>query len=406
MVFQDIGRSFELNQLHKKKSTPNLMDRFFSFLIDYLVISPFVLFLLYSSFNNGFNFWKQNPAAPENEMFVFIFSIGYVAYFALIQSFFISIWRATPGQYFLKIRIEFQETEDLIFFRALARQLSFWFSFGLLGIPFLSVMTNKKRRTFYDRIGDVSIVSLKNEFENFTYELEYKYWQSFVATLIIFVGFLFSALVWKSYSRIVDRTSSFIALNDKGFFCEQLEGVTLEERLPTAIALNFAGQLTDTCLDREADFALWKQKTADYSLAYFAKSLTSNEEIKEKNYLKQACVDQNTDDFSTLNAGCKYSYSFLTGDLDRLYADLKGINFLDVAMKYEIGQVLDKKGEAEKNFTKIEKYNALKLIKKYQVVEMLMQNKANNSERLPASFNSENVEVDRNDKIIELIGEL
>ncbi len=406
MVFQDISASFELNQLHKKKSTPNLMDRFFSFLIDYLVISPFVLFLLYFSFNNGFNFWKQNPLAPENELFVFIFSVGYVAYFSLIQALFISVWRATPGQYFLKIRIDFHESQDLIFLRALSRQLAFWFSFALLGIPFLSVMTNKKRRTFYDRIADVSVVSLKHEFENFTYDLEFKYWQSFVATLIIFVGFLFSAFIWKSYSRVVARTASFVALKEKGLFCEELEGLAIDERLPTAVALNFAGQLTDSCLDQEADFVLWRQKSSDYSLAYFAKSLTAEDVSKEKKYLRQSCSDQKTDDYSSLSAGCKYSYSFMTGEIDRLYDELKSDNVLDVVMKYELGRILEKNEETEKNFAKIEKFNSLKLVKKYQVVEMLSEKAGSRAERLPASADSEVNEMERNEKIIELIGDL
>lgn len=405
MVFQDIGNSFELNKLNQKKSTANLMDRFFSFLIDYLVISPFVLFLLYTTFNNGFNFWKQNPSAPENELFVVIFSVGYVGYFCLIQSLFVAFWRATPGQYFLKVRFEFHESEDLIFLRVLVRQISFWFSFALLGIPFLSVMTNKKRRTFYDRIGDVSIVSTKNEFENFTHDSEYRYWQSFVATLIVFVGFLFSALIWKNYAKIVMRSSSFTALQNERYFCEEIRDVNLDQRLQFAVALNFAGQLSDDCLNREADFVLWKQKLSDYSLAYYAKSLTTDDVAKVENYLRQSCSGQNTDEFSTLTLGCKISYSFLTGEIDKLYAELNGNNFLNDALKYELGLHLDKTEDQGGNFAKIEKYNSLKLIKKYQVVEMLTHNLNATAERLPAAHPPEN-KSEHNEKIIDLIEEL
>ena len=119
MVFRDISSSFELNKLNQKKSTAHLMDRFFSFLIDYLIISPFVLFLLYMTFSNGFNFWRSNPTAPENDLFVVVLSFSYIFYFCVIQSIFITLWKATPGQYYLKIKIEFHESDDLIFFRAL-----------------------------------------------------------------------------------------------------------------------------------------------------------------------------------------------------------------------------------------------------------------------------------------------
>ena len=400
MVFQDISASFELNKLGQKKSTANLMDRFFSFMIDYLVISPFVLFLLYTTFNNGFNFWKQNPSADENELFVVIFSIGYVGYFCMIQSLFIALWRATPGQYFLKIRCEFHEGQELIFLRALARQLSFWLSFALLGIPFLSVMTNKKRRTFYDRVGDVSIVSTKNEFESHTYDMEFRYWQSFVATLVVFVGFLFSAIIWKNYTKIVNRSASFATLYEKHYFCSEIENVNGEDRLQVAVGLNFAGQLTDSCLDREADFVLWKQKFSDYSLAYYAKSLTTDDPEKEKSYLEQACAGQQTGKFSSLTQGCKIAYSFMTGETEKLYGEMQDDNFLNDAMKYELGLVLEKREDLTENLAKIEKYNSIKTIKKYQIIEMLSQT-SSNSERAPAS--AEQPDSERIDKIINLL---
>lgn len=401
MVFQDINASFELNKLGQKKSTANLMDRFFSFMIDYLVISPFVLFLLYTTFNNGFNFWKQNPAADENELFVVIFSIGYVGYFCLIQSLFIALWRATPGQYFLKIRCEFHEGQELIFLRALARQLSFWLSFALLGIPFLSVMTNRKRRTFYDRVGDVSVVSTKNEFESHASDMEFRYWQSFVATLVVFVGFLFSALIWKNYTKIVNRSASFATLYEKNYFCSEIENVIGEDRLQVAVALNFAGQLTDACLDREADFVLWKQKFSDYSLAYYAKSLTTDDPEKEKSYLEQACAGQKTENFSSLTQGCKIAYSFMIDETEKLYSEQNDDNFLSSAMKYELGLVLEKRDDLAENLARIEKYNSIKLIRKYQIIEMLTQ-KTTLSERAPANAEDQ-PDSEHIDKIINLL---
>lgn len=403
MVFHDIGNSFELNQLNQKKSVADVMDRFFSFLIDYLVISPFVLFLLYSTFNNGFNFWKQHPAAPENELFVIIFSIGFVIYFCLLQSLFIALWRATPGQYFLKVRIDFHESEDLIFLRAMLRQISFWLSFLLLGVPFLAIMTTMRRRTFYDRIGDVSVVSTKNEKSRTSFDSEFRYWQSFMATLIVFVGFLFSALIWKNYSKIVVRSASFAFLKEKRYFCEELEKVTLEQRLEVAVALNFAGQLSDACLDREADFVLWKQKVSDYSLAYYAKSLTAEDSTQEKNYLNQACAGQNTEEFSGLSVGCQIAFSTLTGETGRLYDELNGEGFLNDAMKYEMGLVLGKTEDLKTNFARLEKYNSLKLIKKYQIIEILTQNlnAKEGPERGPAS--SQPTGGSQHDKLLDLI---
>ena len=121
-----------LNQLHKKKSTPNLMDRFFSFLIDYLVISPFVLFFLYVSFNDGFYYLKSNPMADEKNLFYSVVGFTGVIYFSLVQALFIYTWQATPGQYFVKVKLDFGEGKSLVFIRALFRQILGNLAFAVL----------------------------------------------------------------------------------------------------------------------------------------------------------------------------------------------------------------------------------------------------------------------------------
>lgn len=385
MVFPDIANSFDLNRLTSNKSPANIVDRFFSFLIDYLVISPFVLFLLYMTFSNGFNFLRAHPTAPENTSFILIFSFCYVVYFSLIQSAFITVWSATPGQYFLKIRIKFHMYEKeagvfnkyQIFFKSFLRQFLFWTSFLLLGLPFLSMMTNKARRTFYDRVVEVSVTSKKNEPTFFNFEKEYRYWQSFTVTLVLFAVFFTIVLVWKNYTKIVQRSSSFAVLQDKRFFCEELEDIPPDERLQFAVALNLADQLSDVCLDKEADFAIWKQKKSDYSLAYYAKSLTTGDVDMEKKYLQQSCDGQNTQLYTSLPLGCKISYSFLNNKIAELYLGLNEENFLNHSLKYELGLILynaNKLTEIENNFVKIKKYNAFKLVKKYQVIETLSRN--------------------------------
>ena len=108
-----------------------------------------------------------------------------------------------------------------------------------------------------------------------------------MATMVVFVGLLFTAYVWKNYSKVVQRVASFADLQDKSFFCEDLKALSLDERLSVAVALNLADQLSDECLDKESDFVLWKQRKSDYSLAYYAKSLTVEDTKKEKTYLNK-----------------------------------------------------------------------------------------------------------------------
>ena len=406
MVFPDIFDSVDHKKNNSAKIPAHLMDRFFSFLIDYLVISPFVLFMLYLTFSNGFAYWKSHPAAPESDQFILILSLTYVVYFSLLQSLFTAVWKATPGQFFLKIRLDFHESENFIFFRALIRHVGFWGSFLFLGIPFLSVMTNRGRCTFYDRIADVSVVSRKDEQVFFDFEKEYRYWQSFMATLVLFVGFLFSALIWKNYEKIIHRAGSFAVMQQRGFFCEDLASVKLNERLQMAVALNLVNQMSDDCLDREADFVLWKQKKGDYSLAYYAKSLTTTDGDKEALYLQQACAGEDTAEYEKLSQGCRIAFSFRTNRLEQLYVDLKEENFLADSLRYELGLILNKESERAGNFSRIAAFNTLKPVKKYQIAELLARysSGAPAVERAPASAVSDEAsDADENQETQQIL---
>lgn len=403
MVYFDISQNQDDQEL-KKKSSAHLMDRFFSFVIDYLVISPFVLFLLYLTFGSEFTYWKRFNTTPEGYNFLTILSISYVTYFSLIQSFFIYIWRATPGQFFLKIQMEFQESDSLIFLRALSRQISFWFSFAVLGIPFIEMLTQKSRRTFYDRIGDVQVLSLKQEDNVFSFEKEYKYWQSFLATIVLFISFLASTLIWGQYKKVVSRQASYSSYEAQGYFCKELEGIKADERLQYAIGLNLVDQLSDDCLDREADFALWKEKKSSYSLAYYAKSLTTKTTEKESLYLQQACSGEDTNKFSSLTQGCKIAQSFLNDNMSDLYAGLNQNDFLSDLLRYELSIVLNKRDDVQLNFAKLEKHNGSKTVKKYQALEMISHRSSQLSKRLPAAVPKS---LDsQTEKLIKLIGEM
>src|SRR3954463_13505816 len=111
MVFKDINHS-DFLITDKATSPSRIIDRVFSFVIDYLVLSPFVMFGLYFCFNNGFVYAKNNPLAPENDFFYALMGLSFVLLFALLQVLFVGIWKATPGQFFLKLHFEFEETDS------------------------------------------------------------------------------------------------------------------------------------------------------------------------------------------------------------------------------------------------------------------------------------------------------
>ena len=378
MVFQDISAQPTSVSSVVQMNAVSLMDRFFAFILDYFVLSPFVSFILFLGFKEELFFAKSHSYAAETIPLLLSLVFAYITLFCLLQAGFIYFYKATPGQYFLKIRINFQEPQDFIFWRAFLRQISFWISFLFLGLPLLSLLTHPLQLTFYDRLAAVKVYSLKRNPTWVAFENEQHYWKSLTATLMIFLIGIFTIFFWNKYQHLVEKSLTFHQLEKKQFFCTELEGISMEDRLQTAIALNLVNRLSDSCLDKEADFLLWRSEAKDKSLAYFAKSLTETYPETEKKYLTLACSDQKPSDFSDeshFQVGCQMAQSFLTGNFKSLYLHLQkgrtfsSHQFLTALLKYELGVELGDQGNLETHLADLLQFTSHKTIKKYYLSE-------------------------------------
>lgn len=385
MVYQDISNheSKPVTDLQPFKYKASLMDRFFSFLIDYLIFSPFVSFILFIFFQDAIRYWRQSPEAAEQVSITLLLAFSYIIIFSLFQALFITFNKATPGQYFLKMQIVFETSNSFIFWRAFCRQVGFWFSILFMGLPWLALLSHPLQKTFYDRLTDCRVLSKKKDSAYFGFEVENRFWQSFTATMMIFVGMIFFSVFVMKYNEVTQRTDSFHVFEKKNHFCSELKNVSQSSRLQLAIAMNLVGQLSDDCLDRESDFVLWKDKVDEFGLAYFAKSLTEENTETEQVYLKEAC-QQKTD-----NMGCHLAKAFQTADFETLYVYLKEKkSVLAQTLTYELSAILDKPEDRSTYFEKLADFDDQKLIKKYLLSEIVSQKK-DSTNRLPASVEDE-----------------
>lgn len=400
MVFQDISAHPATVSAVNQLNAVSLMDRFFAFILDYLVLSPFVSFSLFLAFKEELYFTKSHSYAAETIPLLVSLAAVYLILFCLLQAGFIYFYKATPGQYFLKIRIHFEEPHDFIFWRAFLRQISFWGSFLFFGVPLLSLLTHSRQLTFYDRLAAVKVYSLKRHPTWMAFENEQHYWKSLTATLMIFLTGMFAIFFWNKYQRLVEKSLTFHQLEKKQFFCSELEGVSFEDRLQTAIALNLVNRLSDSCLDKEADFLLWRSEAQDKSLAYFAKSLTESSLENEKKYLILACSGQKQSglvDDQSFQIGCQIAQSFLTADFSKLYQHLKkgrtfsSHQFLTAVLKYELGIELGDQANLEAHLADLLQFTSHKAIKKYYLSEniknriQVVHSKTESETRGPAS---------------------
>ncbi|MFZ3231562.1 MAG: RDD family protein [Pseudobdellovibrio sp.] len=377
MVYIDISAAKIDNNsnLHQSFYKASVIDRCFSFLIDYLILSPVISFVLLVLFQTEIVMWKSGGSASlsryENLPILILLGFSYIVLFSLIQSFFIYFFQATPGQHFLKLQTQVDKSSGLVFFRIMLRQVSFWFSCFFLGLPWLAILAHPQQKTFYDRLSEAAVVSLKANQYYYSFEVETKYWRSLLATLVLFVSFLLSASIWLQHGKIKNSAYTFNQLNKERHFCSELKSVELSERLQTAIALNLVGQLSDACVDKEADFALWTMHNDELkSLAYYAKSLTSDDIRQEQKYLQQACDFKGASFF-----GCTVANAFRTNDLATFYKTLrkteKKRNFLSSVLQYELGNVLNQTEHYQENFKGMKKFDSLVVVKKYLISEVL-----------------------------------
>ena len=384
MVYHD--GSVENSLDNNTKNLPaGMLDRTFSFFLDYVIFAPAVSFLNLLLFQDELAVWKKTGTSLETAPLLVTLALHFVFMFIFFQSVFIYKYGATPGQYFLKIRMQFENSDSLKFLRILLRQLGFWASALAFGIPWLAVMAHVDGKTFYDRLGEMKVISLKSNTLRLSFESEAKYWRSLMATFSVFVFLLFTATAWRNQSEIKTAKYTFEGMKKEKSFCSALKDVPLRDRLQTAIALNLVGQLSDRCFDKEADFVLWKTSDSEQkSLAYYAKSLTETEDAKELQYLAESCVGVSETAF-----GCRLASAFLDDNLKGLYQHLKKSDskstLLTTTLKYELAILESDRLASRQHFKELKAFSDVQPVKKYLISEIIFHAKNNTNDRKPAT---------------------
>ncbi len=84
------------------------------------------------------------------------------ALFLLYETMFIYFHKATPGHRFLYLRVVSETKEPTTLFQILFRSLFKFQAILFVLVPFIEIVLRRDRSTFYDRLSQTKIVSLKN----------------------------------------------------------------------------------------------------------------------------------------------------------------------------------------------------------------------------------------------------
>lgn len=404
MVYPDLNEI----KYSKKNFKPSVPIRILSSVIDYFIFTPVVSFFVIVFFKEGVDLYRDFPQSVDGQFAIALVGFFFLIATTLLQALFIVFHSGTPGQFFLKLEIEFKNKNYPVFLQAWVRQIGFTFSFLMLGVPFLRILSDQNGQGFYEKMTDSEVrskwpIDQKSYFHPKSIEIDRKFWSASLATLNVFFIALFALVLIKNYNTVLTSPVAYATWKARSKFkeCQEFQKLNASERLRYMIAMNLVGTYSDKCLNQEADFVLWKNFTDDKSLAYFAKFITSQKNDFEKKYLKQACEIKKSE-------GCYWAQVFENSNFQNLLTHSNyGDNILARVLTYEMNPELAETQKADL-LTQIKTEASFKSVRKYLILESLLERKedfassslqaSKNKNRLPASV-SKNLSLNMKNKI-------
>lgn len=292
MVFIDLSSSEKINSnsdFSSRLASP--ADRLLSFFIDFLLISPVAALFSAGALRELKENLIENASNQTLLSNILIYLVIFFTVNWILQVFFLHFWNGSPGQKFLNLRvIQFPQEgsqSSLSFVQCLIRVSGPWLSFVLLGIPMLEVFSHPWRRTFYDRLSDTLVITLKKHGEKAPLAFEANFirqWMQVTSCLLLLVGIFQLAQIFS------DGTDSIAKIKGKVVSgCVEVNLFSNQKfsRLDRALALYIVDTEEKSCLEKE--LSQEKIFTKEPARAYFAKSLVEKDKELREEYQKQAC---------------------------------------------------------------------------------------------------------------------
>lgn len=275
------------------------LDRLAANVIDvFIVLGPFLIVLV-----APFKRMLRQAILLDDSSHLFL-SLGLCVVTLVLFSFLYKIyitWRygGTFGQLFMSLRVvNIWEPNKKNLGDHILRSIYWVFSYMLLGLPFLSIFSNEKRRCFHDRVSDTLVLSLKRRSYPRPSFIE-KNLARFILSCVFLLVFLYSFPQLYSFYESLNKQDDWShILEEEGWLCTSI-GEALEEewpeeegpaRLSVAMALYAASEVEESCLKSEVEFVY--RSGVDSGLADLASAFLYADDIELSNqYLTAVCED-------------------------------------------------------------------------------------------------------------------
>lgn len=283
------------NSNFRRIAIASVTDRFMALLLDFLLVSPIVSLALAGLIRKAKTYFLLDAQSPEGLAFgALVFVCGAVVV-VLLQALALYLWQATPGQYFLQLRVISypQEKKQLGFGQCLVRALGFVANFLMMGIPFLEVLGHPLRRVFNERASDTMVITLKKKYDEGPAEIEQRFVSSWIRLSFLVLALFVAAGVMQSW-RSLDEDHRY-SRGESGRQCKEIADRELRgnARLDAALSLFVLDEISQECLNKEADASLWGDPVNSQDLAYLAKFLTADRDQQDL-YFQRICKQKNS----------------------------------------------------------------------------------------------------------------
>lgn len=305
MVMPDPNASFqELPLQHQNENpvrfTARPVDRLAAQIFDLSLVMAPIFLLLTAPFKvmlyHGFLVENQEEILLSGIAHVCIGVVIFVSYHFLCNFYF----QTTIGKYLFRLQIvDVWTGKPLNAWRSLGRSVISGLSFLTLGLAFLPILSNDRRRSVADLCFDCEVVSRKTTHDHAPgmqerYLVRAVYSLTALLGLILVVGLCGSVLNYSSSQEditawFMDRASKCEAIDDAMAEWPVNKGERKANRLRVSLALYAAGMVDRKCLQAEADSEA-TFSSAPGSLYYLAQSFAHSDETSvSDSYLEQVC---------------------------------------------------------------------------------------------------------------------
>lgn len=218
-----------------------------------------------------------------------------LAYFTL------TVWRlgGTVGHRMFGLRVrDINSHKRLSYSASFWRALIFLAELFLLGIPWLSVFSDRRRRVFHDKVAESVVVSDRERSSMPPQFVEATVVRSVQMALLALAVLIVGGVGVETYMHLEGGESASLWETNEGADAGGCENVSAamsadekddQDRLSLAMELFAAGTIDQPCLRLEADRVL-KESDDQSALAYLAKAFAMADEPEKSNeYLEHTC---------------------------------------------------------------------------------------------------------------------